>query len=67
MSNSNKSRLPDKTGFNLLIGLILAIAIVTFAIAVFDRPVETPLLTTGILALVLAFFIAMLRHGRRHR
>jgi hypothetical protein len=67
MSNSNKPRLPDKSGFNLLVGLILAIAIVAFAIAVFDRPLATPLLTTGILAIVLAFFIAMFRHGRRDR
>ncbi|MGH8093428.1 MAG: hypothetical protein ACREIF_08150 [Chthoniobacterales bacterium] len=65
VNDSNKPRLPQKTGFNLLVGMIVAIAVVAFVAAMVDRPLVTPLLTTGVLALVVAVFLALFRANRR--
>jgi hypothetical protein len=67
MNDLNKRRLSEKTGFNLVIGLIIAISLVAFITAMLDRPLATPLLTTGVLGVVIAFFLAMLRTNRPRR
>ena len=67
MNDLNKRGLPEKTGFNLVIGFIIAISLVAFITAIVDRPLATPLLTTGVLGVVIAFLLAMFRMNRPRR